>query len=215
MTDLYLIRHGEATSNVDPYIIGGEKGCMGLTERGHAQAKALGERMATGEFSFDILYSSTLPRARQTAEYVTEGLEKMPILWDDDLHELRPGECDGLTIAEARARYSGFATFFDDLYTPLSPGGESWADFHLRIARTLDRILRAHTGKRIAIVAHGGVVEVSFLYFLGLGTPTRTRNAFHVRNTSITHWRHTESYGRHEWQLVCHNDHAHLRGTGL
>jgi probable phosphoglycerate mutase len=116
---------------------------------------------------------------------------------------------------EARARYPSFLTFFTDLYTPLSPGGESWGAFLLRASEALNRIIRANPGRRIGIVAHGGIIEVSFLYLLGLGPQTRSRNAFHVRNTAITHWKHVESQGRREWQLVAHNDHAHLRGTDL
>src|SRR5437867_1180185 len=99
-TNLYLIRHGEAYSNVEA-VIGGMKGDRGLTERGFAQAQALARRLATGEIHADVLYASTLPRARMTAELVAEAL-KLPIRWDDDLHELRPGEADGLHVEVAR-----------------------------------------------------------------------------------------------------------------
>ena len=80
-TNLYLIRHGEAYSNVEA-VIGGMHGDRGLTERGIAQAQALARRLAKGEIAADVLYSSTLPRARMTAELVAEAL-KLPITWDD------------------------------------------------------------------------------------------------------------------------------------
>ena len=76
---LYLIRHGEAYSNVEN-VIGGMNGDLGLTERGFRQAQALAERLRGGEIKPDVLYASTLPRARQTAEYVAEALD-MPITW--------------------------------------------------------------------------------------------------------------------------------------
>jgi probable phosphoglycerate mutase len=155
-----------------------------------------------------------LPRTRQTAEAVAEAL-KLPILWEDDLHELRPGEADGMTYEAARAVYPGFQTFLSDLYTPLSPGGESWASFQLRISQILATIVARHPGKRIAIVAHGGVIECSFMHLMGLGPQTRSRNAFHVRNTAITHWRGVTIQERHEWQLISHNDHIHLRAEHL
>lgn len=214
MTDLYIIRHGEAYSNVAPYVIEGPRTCRGLTERGFAQARALGERLATGEIAADVLYASTIKRASQTAEFVSEAL-RLPISWSDELHELRPGEADGMSLEQARERYTGFHTFFTQLHTPLSPGGESWGSFLLRVSTELERIIAANQGRKIVVVAHGGVVEISFLYMLGLGPQARSRLAFHVRNTSITHWRHTDSGDRREWQLVCHNDHAHLRGTDL
>jgi probable phosphoglycerate mutase len=214
MTSLYIIRHGEAHSNVEPWVVGGMKGCRGLTERGFAQARALANRLATGEIPIDVLYASTLPRTQQTAELVANALDR-PIIWDDDLHELRPGEADGLTFEQARAAYPNLQGFLNDLYLPFSPGGESWASFQLRVSATLARIIATHPGQRIAIVAHGGVIEVSFLYMLGLGPQARSRNAFHVRNTAITHWKYSENHGRHEWELNCHNDYVHLRAEKL
>lgn len=214
MTNLYLIRHGEAHSNVEPWVIGGVKGCRGLTDRGFAQARALASRLATGEIPIDIIYASTLLRAQQTAELVAEALDR-PIIWDDDLHELRPGESDGLTFEEARVAYPNLQHFLSDLYLPFSPGGESWAAFQLRVSATLARIIASHPGKRIAVVAHGGVIEVSFMYMLGLGPQIRSRNAFHIRNTAITHWKHSENHGRQEWELASHNDHYHLRAEKL
>lgn len=213
-TDLYLIRHGEAYSNVEP-VIGGMKGDRGLTERGIAQAAALGQRLATGEIEADVLYASTLLRASQTAEHVSEAL-KLPITWDNELHELRPGLADGMNVNDARERFETMKRFWTDPFALLAPEGESWASFQLRVSAALEHIIQRHTGQRIVAVAHGGVIEVSFLYMLGLGPQARTRVAFHVRNTAITHWRHSETTGgREEWHLVCHNDHRHLIEPGL
>lgn len=208
-THLYLIRHGEAFSNVDG-TVGGMQGDRGLTERGFAQARALAVRLATGEIPAEVLYASTLPRARQTAE-LAAGALGLPIIWDDELHELRPGEADGLHVREAAARYQGFARFLQEIYTPIAPGGESWGSFQMRGSAALERIVRDHPGQHIVVVAHGGLIEVSFLHLLGLGPQTRARAAFHAQNTAITHWRHYEVRGRWEWHLVCHNDHQHLR----
>jgi len=208
-THLYLIRHGEAYTNVDA-VIGGMQGDRGLTERGFSQAEALARRLATGEIRADVLYSSTLPRARMTAELVGEAL-KLPINWDDELQELRPGEADGLPIDVARARFEGFKHFLREPFVDLAPGGESWGSFQMRASAALERLIMCHQGQIIAVVAHGGIIEVSFLYLLGLGPQARMRTAFHVRNTAITHWRHVETFdGRQEWQLVAHNDHMHL-----
>lgn len=208
-THLYLIRHGEAYSNIEA-VIGGMKGDRGLTERGHAQAQALARRLAAGEIAADVLYASTLPRARQTAEYVGEAL-KLPIAWDDELHELRPGDSDGMRVEDARAQFEGFTRFLHEPFTPIAPGGESWGSFQSRTSAALERLIVRHHDQRIAVVAHGGTIEVSFLYLLGLGPQARTRAAFHCQNTAITQWRHVDAIGgRAEWQLVAHNDHRHL-----
>ena len=95
-TELYLVRHGEAVANVEP-VIGGMRGDAGLTPRGRDQARLLQERLLDQRMHADRLVSSTLPRALQTAEYVARAL-RLPVLRDDGLHELRPGEADGLTV---------------------------------------------------------------------------------------------------------------------
>lgn len=208
-TNLFLIRHGEAHSNVEA-VIAGERGDRGLTERGVAQARALAQRLAAGEIAADVLYASTLPRARMTAEHVAGALG-LPIEWDDDLQELRPGEADGMRIEDARAAYPGFQRFLIEPFTPIAPGGESWGSFQARTSAALERLIQRHQGETIVAVAHGGTIEMSFLYLLGLGPQARMRHAFHVRNTALTHWRHVEAFGgRQEWQLVAHNDHWHL-----
>ncbi|MEN9938644.1 MAG: hypothetical protein RLZZ387_5223 [Chloroflexota bacterium] len=208
-TNIYLIRHGEAVSNVEP-IMGGDKGCRGLTERGLAQAQALARRLEGGEIPADVLYASDLPRAQQTAEAVARAL-KLPIVWDRELQELRPGEADGMHIDEARARFRTFEVFFKEFYTPIAPGGESWGSFVARASAALERIIDRHQGQNVVLVCHGGVIEASFFHLLQLGMGVRGRAAFHVRNTAITHWRQVDTKDdRHEWQLVAHNDHWHL-----
>lgn len=213
-TNLYLIRHGEAVSNVEP-IIGGDKGCRGLTERGLAQAAALARRLERGEITADALYASDLPRARQTAEAVAGAL-RLPITFDPELQELRPGEADGMHVDEARARFGTFERFFTEFYTPFAPGGESWGSFIARASAALDRLIRTHRGQTVVAVCHGGVIECSFFHLLHLGPQARGRAAFHVRNTAITHWREVETRDeRREWQLVAHNDHWHLNESSL
>jgi len=65
VTQLYLIRHGQAFCNVENLIAGMESD-VGLTPVGVAQAERLRDRLsATGEIAADVLIASTLPRARQ------------------------------------------------------------------------------------------------------------------------------------------------------
>ena len=107
MTHLYLIRHGQAYSNIDPTgtPVAGVNGDLGLTAHGRLQAERLRDRLlATGEIQPDVLLASTMPRARQTAEIVAPAFD-LPLLFDEELHERRPGEADGMSYAEAMARY--------------------------------------------------------------------------------------------------------------
>lgn len=212
VTELHLIRHGEAVSNVEP-VIAGLEGDRGLTDRGHRQAGLLEERLRADPIPADVLYVSTLCRAQQTGEYVARALG-MPVEDSEDLHELRPGSADGLTIEEWTARAEGPVPPVDP-YQPFSPGGESWGDFLVRVGAALTRLVDRHQGQTVVAVCHGGVIEASFYLAFGLGASAR-RVAFDPLNTSLTLWRHREpgpeKPGRSPWTLVTFNDAGHLAG---
>lgn len=212
-TDLYLIRHGESVPNVEP-IVGGMRGDAGLTDRGRQQCRLLEARLRAEPLAVDHLYASTLPRALETARYVARALDR-PVQPDDELHELRPGDADGLTIDQWRARYGGFDGLMAtvDPFRPFAPGGESWAGFLVRAGGALARLVDRHPDTSVAAVCHGGVIEASFYLAFGLGG-SGYPVTFDPLNTSITHWRHTSGrVGRPAWTLVTFNDAAHLAGA--
>jgi broad specificity phosphatase PhoE len=205
-TNLYLIRHGESVPNVEP-IIGGMRGDTGLTARGRQQAELLEQRLRTERLQADQLYVSTFPRAVETGQYVARALQ-LPVQSDDDLQELRPGEADGMSVDEWRARFGGVER--TQPFREFSPGGESRAGFLVRAGAALDRLVARHPEETVVAVCHGGVLEASFYLAFGLGG-SGNQVAFTPLNTSITHWRHRRgSDGRSEWTLVTFNDAGHL-----
>lgn len=209
-TDLFLVRHGESVPNVEP-VIGGMLGDAGLTPRGREQAALLQERLATEGFRADHLYASTLPRALETAGYVAKALG-LPVLEDDELHELRPGDADGMSVEEWRARYGDFDEALSDpgAYKVFATGGESWAAFLARAGAALVRLVERHPGERVVAVCHGGVLNASFALAFGLG-PTSHRVRLAPHNTGITHWRYHPGLPSGEtWTLASFNDAAHL-----
>ncbi len=213
MTHLYLIRHGESVANVKP-IVAGMKGDAGLTERGIEQAKRLRDRLATsGEIKADVLISSTLPRARQTTEIIQPALG-IPIIFDDEVQELKVGEADGMTNQEAWAKF-GVPDFDRYPLRPLAPGGESWGDFTLRVSRALTRITTEYEGKTIVVVCHGGVIDCSFIHFFRMPSLVVPPIDFHTRNTSITWWERVNRRHQQLWRLNAYNDIAHLQGIGV
>jgi probable phosphoglycerate mutase len=205
-----LVRHGEAVANVEP-VIGGMRGDRGLTARGREQARLLQERLLEQQMHADRLISSTLPRALQTAEYVARALS-LPVRRDDALHELRPGEADGLTVQQWRAQYRDGeeAPKTRDPYRVFSPGGESWATFLARAGGALSRLVTRHANETVVAVCHAGIVEASFALAFGLGASGNRVDCAPL-NTSLTHWRHRPaSAGEPEWTLVSFNDATHL-----
>jgi probable phosphoglycerate mutase len=159
-TRLVLVRHGEAECNALG-VIGGPRGCGGLTDLGRRQAGALAERLVrTRELdNVTALYTSVLPRAIQTAALLAPGLpDALTPIEDCDLCELHPGEADGLTWREFIDRF-GVPDWGRDPSAPLAPGAESWVSFYERVTRTLARLVERHRGERVVLVVHGGVVE--------------------------------------------------------
>ena len=214
-TELYLVRHGEAVANVQP-LIGGMRGDPGLTPRGREQCRLLQERLTRRRTSVDRLVSSTLPRALETAGYVARALG-LPVLRDEALHELRPGEADGLTVQEWRARYRVGEEPAGrwDPHRVFSPGGESWATFLARASGALSCLVDRFRDETVVAVCHAGIVEASFALAFGVGA-SGNRVDCAPANTSLTHWRHQLGpAGEPRWTLVSFNDAGHLSGDVL
>ncbi len=207
-TRLVIIRHGEAFANVDS-IIGGHKGCRGLTPRGVAQTEVLVERLTrTGELAgAAAMWTSVLPRAIETAAILAPALGVKHFEESCSFCERHPGEADGISWAEYEARYQRRGLPGDDPEFPTSPGGESWIDFLDRAAAALTSVAVGHPGELVVVVSHGGVIDSSMIRFLGLADHGNIVR-LHPDNTSITEWRHTGS----RWRLVRYNDAAHLAG---
>jgi len=208
-TRVVLVRHGEAQCHVDQ-IVGGVKGCTGLSDLGRRQAAALRDRLASsGELAgADVLYSSTLPRATETAELIAPALGGLAVKQDEDLCELHPGQADGITWEDFRERYLWPGGRDTSFYQPMAPGAESWAVFSARVGSVLTRLASDHAGETVVIACHGGVIENSFraLGHLSLSPQYLLR----IDNTSITEWERPRGTQERRWTLVRFNDAAHL-----
>lgn len=207
MTHLYLIRHGQAISATQNVV-----GNTRLSPLGIIQAERLRDRLsATHEIQADVLISSTMLRAKHTAEIIAPAFN-LPIIFDEEFEEWRDGDAEGMPEEEYLALFRAIPLEQRALRRVI-PTAESWAEFHLRIATAINRIVREYEGKTIVIVCHGGVIEGTFLAFFGINTLSFARAFFgHTRNTSITHWRemHMEGFPP-MWSLDYYNDFMHIR----
>ena len=208
-TRLLLIRHGESVAQVKGFL-SGHNTCVGLSDLGRAQAGALRDRLvSTSELgSPDLVYTSNLERAIETANIIGPAFADVPRINECEWCEIRAGEAEGLTYEEFRARHrNGTDLTDDDPYRGSTPeGGESWAEFYVRAGTRLRRIAEEHPGQRIVVVAHGGIIGASFVALGDLPMRMATDIAYETVNTSMTEWRHTGK----EWRLVRFNDAAHL-----
>jgi broad specificity phosphatase PhoE len=211
-TRLVLIRHGESQATVDR-VVGGHRGCTGLSELGVRQAETLARRLAaTGELGrVDAMLTSILPRAIETAALIAPALgwTSDAVSHDCIFCELHPGECDGMTWEEFGGVY-GDPDMRANPYVALSPGGESWAEFQLRAGRALSGAIGEHPGGTVVIVCHGGIIGASMTTLLDLPGFGR-RAQLEIDNTSITEWLVSVD-GQDRPALVRFNDCAHLAG---
>ena len=206
VTRLVLIRHGESQATVNG-VVAGERGCTGLSKLGRRQAEALRYRLATtGELAADVLVASTLPRAIETAELIAPALGITDIEQVHELCELQPGECDAITWEEYDQRYG--VDMKANPYTPIAPGGESLAEFNVRVGKALIGLADRYDGLCVVVACHGGVVMSSMVSFLGLPAQRPVIVELPVTNTSITEWQRPA--GSPQWRLLRYNDAAHL-----
>jgi probable phosphoglycerate mutase len=209
-TQLVLVRHGEAVCNVEG-LLGGPKGCSGLTPLGLAQAQALARRLErTGELgAVAALYTSVLPRAIETAALLAPALEAggdgppLEVRQDCELCELHPGDGDGLGWQEFLDRF-GAPEWDVDPDRPLCPGAESWTGFVARASAGLESVAARHPGQLAVVVCHGGVIESAMARFLPFaGTGPDRRSWLRTEHASMT-WFERPQGG--EWVLRRYND---------
>jgi probable phosphoglycerate mutase len=210
-TRLVLVRHGQSRAMVEGFA-GGERGCLGLTDRGRLQARALADRWAAADELGPVarLLSSKLPRAVETAEILAPALGGLAVVEDAALNEMDPGEGDGLAWDEWERRYGHFDLAAEP-FRPLSPGGESWAAFGRRATTALAGLGRADEGSTV-VVCHGGIIEQSFVLGFGLAAQTAPGSRLVTPPpASVTEWSvEVPEGGALSWRLVRYADAAHL-----
>lgn len=205
---IVLIRHGESASNAGGWI-SGQDTCGGLTELGVAQAKAVRDRLAADpSLRPDRIMVSTMRRAVHTAEIVAQRTG-LAVEQHADLIERTSGEAEGLSIEEFVGKYARAP--WADWQNPLSPGGESGAEFNARVTAALDRVVGEAWGRTVWVVCHGGVIMATAVgRWPGGSTDLATVPLASPMNSSINEWV-VDAAGN--WRMVRFNDHTHLVGV--
>jgi probable phosphoglycerate mutase len=208
-TRVVLIRHGQAECNINR-VVGGIKGCTGLTPLGRRQVADLADRLyESGELrDATTLYSSVLPRAVETAErlrpVIGPGPSALgPVVQDCELCELHPGESDGMSWDEVVDKL-GVPDWDRDPSVPIAPEGESWTSFIVRASDGVRVLARRHPGELVVAAVHAGVIEATMISFLGVPPETYRRGWVHIAHASITEWAWVPNEDR--WILLRFND---------
>lgn len=179
ITRICFIRHGETDWNSQSRYQGQID--LELNRFGLAQAAALEAYFLQSTIS--AIYSSDLIRARQTAMPISRatGLPIIPLL---SLRERHFGRCEGLTIEEIAEQYPDDAHAIESNAPDyLLPGGESRRQLNCRVLECIRQLIDAHRGQAIAVVTHGGVLDV--IYRQARGLPIDAPRDYPIPNTGI------------------------------
>lgn len=191
--ELILIRHGlpmhvetDDGSPADPP----------LSDVGHAQASQMATWMQ--HETIDVLFSSPMARAIQTAE---------PLSRAQGLHiEQRDGVAEFDQHSAAYVPVEKLKQIDPDRWMKLMKG-ELDVDmdaFAANAVQTLEEIVRAHRGRRVAVTCHGGVINVWTAHVIGFAP----RMFFNPDYTSINRYQCASSGER---SVITLNEAVHLR----
>ena len=164
-TRIIAIRHGETTWNVDARIQGHLD--IPLSATGRWQAERLARALKDEPIS--AIYSSDLARAWETAQHVGHA-QGVQLTKEIGLRERDFGEFEGKTFAEIETLHPEQSTLWrkrDPHFYPA--GGESLVVLRERVLEAAERLAAQHPGEQIALVGHGGVMDVLYRAATRLG----------------------------------------------
>ena len=206
---LYMVSHGQSFVNLPVWAKGNTD--EPLTELGQKQAAALAAFLPARLPQVDIIYASTMQRARETAEAVARAYA-LPIQFDDRLRELGNNQIDHTAFTRETlpnqyvdfwASARPFAPSMRDCETV-----ESWMHFRTRVGIFVEDLTARHRGQTIITVCHGGVIEATFQHLFNVGPWQRCE--VWTSNTAVTHFQLVEHADREVWRLHSHNRTDHL-----
>ncbi|MEX2103873.1 MAG: histidine phosphatase family protein, partial [Bacilli bacterium] len=163
-----------------------------LDEDGVNDAHSLAERLS--KENWEVIYSSDLLRAKQTAEIINLKLGIESIYFDEKLREMRGGKIEG-TTEEERIHNWG------QNWREIELGLESPVEGMLRGTQIIEEIAKQHANKNVLIVSHGALIGNSLKKLIPLFNTEE-----HLKNTSITKLKKINNI----WECEVYNCTIHL-----
>ncbi|TNE97341.1 MAG: histidine phosphatase family protein [Deltaproteobacteria bacterium] len=195
--DFFLFRHGQTDWNL-------EQRCQGSTDiplnhTGIEQAKGLAEFMK--DIHLDVVFSSHLKRAHETAKIITES-KKIPLIVEKDLRETFFGEMEGKFMTDIVSHvgedfWNSFRDFENTDPNLSLPGGETRGSVVERMSGVLDKIILEGQYKSVGISTHGSaLVNLLRLFW------DRSQGFPYIGNCSLFHLKYNRESGFKEVTLL-------------
>jgi len=158
-----LMRHGQTAWNQEGRVMG--RNPVELSESGRAQVQAAA--ILVRSFKPDLIMSSPLVRARQTAEIIAHAMGGVEIIDDPAIAEVSYGRWEGMTYHDLIAD-PHYLVYRESPVEYPTPGGETLRQVQARGVAAICRAIEAHPGRRVLFVSHGDIIRTVLCYFLGL-----------------------------------------------
>jgi broad specificity phosphatase PhoE len=180
---LIFVRHAEPDEAMRDRICG--RLDPALSERGRAHAAEIASQLSAEQIS--AVYASPQLRARETAAPLAArlGLEATV---EPDLREIDFGELEGLSPADAAARYPVEASWMTAPAAAAFPGGESVAALWHRATTAARLIASRHSGTGAAVFSHAVVIRAILAHALGMPCDSMFRLDQSYGGVSVVEW---------------------------
>ena len=181
-THFGLFRHGQTDWNIN-FLLQGVTD-IPMNDAGFEQVRLAAK--ALNKDDWDIVLTSPLTRARQTAEILSDQLGFNQVIEERLLIERSFGEAEGLSHEQWKSRYANL----DEI-----PGGESRSELLIRSQLLLDTVSAAFAGKRVLAISHGALIRTLIAIASSNELP---RDGERLGNASLNVVGHRED----NWQII-------------
>lgn len=192
MSEIYFVRHGQASFGSDNYDQ--------LSDKGHRQARLLGEYFRERGMHFDHILTGNMVRHRETAEGICAGLgvadpsfEVFEELNEFDFHAILRAYLAQFPD-QALPEKPAVADFFKRLRKGIMLWSrselegelpETWACFEGRVQRMREDVMARCAGKRVLAVSSGGAIAMLMRQLLKAPSETMIELNLQTRNTAL------------------------------
>lgn len=204
MSELYLIRHGQASF--------GDKDYDRLSPTGIKQAQILARHMVSTGQSFDAVYSGTMLRQKNTARELIDSFQASGRSIPEPVESGNFDEYDSLMVwttqlplllkeepslsndlSKIHTNKKIFQKIFEKVMRRWVSGdfdqssAPSWFDFKKRVESGISGIMETHgAGRKIIIFTSGGPISAAVQYALGLTDNKTIEISWQILNASVT-----------------------------
>jgi broad specificity phosphatase PhoE len=195
MSELYLVRHAQASFGTDDYDR--------LSDLGHQQARWLGEHFRYRGLEFDQVLCGSMVRHRETVAGILSGMDRDPHNFETDAawnefdfqaivsayleeHGVEPPEPGAPVTSFSRVLRGALLAWAENrLHGPLP---ERWEQFDGRVRNALGSVT-SETGdsRRILLVSSGGAISTALRCVLDAPASTMVHMNLQLRNSSVSH----------------------------